>query len=198
VRLFDDDRTLLLVVAALVASSLCVVFFVLRAQPDTDQERILAFLRGRHSAEEDSLVMFGATPWLMPVDSAGTDDFVVDLVFLFSRHHCGNCVRDEVVQLNRIQSMEASSSVRKVVGYSLDSPSDSIALNFNSTYLGAAFPIIFDRVVRDHYEQVLGYTPVLFVTDAASGTILDVHRPIPTDSEELSAFYKRWYRILRL
>ena len=194
---------MIIAMGVLVASSVTVVIYYSRAPADQDTSYILTMLRGKHSAEEDSLLMQGSVDWHFSEPAARSrlteapDSMLVDFVFVFSRTHCGNCVRDEVSRLNLIRA-DRFSNVRSVVGYSLDSPNDSLAQAFNSSYAGVAFPVHFKPSVANHFGTSLGSTPVLFIVDALTHAILDVHRPIPTDVDNVEAFFERWYRILQL
>ncbi len=202
--ILEDNRFLIAIILLLLASSLMVIIKYSPIVRDLGGiAHLLTVHRGRHSAQEDSLLMYESADWHQfrhSEDTSANDKTgvpVVDFLFVFSRTHCGNCVRDEVFQLNRIYS-DSLHMVRSVVGYSLDNPDDSLSTEFNSKYASISFPVFYSASVRDHFRNTLGQTPVLFVVDGRNNKILDVHRPIPTDIDNLNAFFERWDRILEL
>lgn len=184
----------------LIITSISAIIYHLRPVPEYYISQLLTLHRGRHAAQEDSLIMWASIDWLRPVPpspESSSKDLQVDFVFVFSRSHCGNCVQDEVSRLNQIYA-KSPDKIRSVSGYSLDSPNDSLTIEFNLSYAAIAFPIFYEERVRDHFGTSLGQTPVLFVVNSHTSKIMDVHRPIPTDSQNLNAFFTRWYRILEI
>ncbi len=179
------------VVLALAGAASIFSLVVAVSKQDTVQSEDIFLFKGKHSAEEDKIILSNTLEWYNHERGDHKNDNTIDFVFVFSRHHCGNCVRDEVARLNRIYQ----NPIVNVIGFSLDSPPDSLSRQFNNSYLGISFPVYFHPSLMNYYAKSLGKTPVLYVIDSSTGNILDVHRPIPTDSENTTAFFEKWERI---
>ncbi len=194
----SNTQVLIVAMTLMIITSISLIFYYLRPDPQPDISHLLTSHRGRHAAQEDSLILLASVEWHRPNPSSprsSSENLLVDFVFVFSRTHCGNCVQDEVSRLNQIYA-KSPVRVQSVLGYSLDEPSDSLAVEFNSSYAAIAFPILYEATVRNYFGTSLGQIPVLFIINSYTNEIIDVHRPIPTDNQNLNAFFTRWHRIL--